>query len=167
MPRPRVLILCALGLAASGCAYYSFTGATIPQHLNTVAIPLAEDLTASPISDMDAVLTRGLVDRFVGQTRLQLETDESQADALLTVDIERYVIEPAAVGGENRATLNRLTIRVMAAYLDREQNNQVFERAFSSSIEYDPANLANEEAAAAEVLDNIADDIFTAATSNW
>lgn len=168
--RPPSLVsslLAALTLLLSACGYYSFTGATIPEHLDTVAIPLTADVSANPFSDLGGTMTRRLVDRFVGQTRLRLETDETQADALLTTEIQRYVIEPAAVGGENTAQLNRLTIGALATYFDRENNEQVFERAFTASVEYNPANLATEEEAALEAIDNITEDIFTAATSNW
>ena len=41
----RSVVLCAgLWLGLSGCGIYSFTGASIPDHLGTVAIPLAEDI---------------------------------------------------------------------------------------------------------------------------
>lgn len=162
----RAALVLAL-LLLQGCAYYSFTGASIPQHLQTVAIPLVEDVTSNSISDLGGLLTQRLTDRFVGQTRLQLATDPGQADALLTSQINQYALQPAAVGGQNTATLNRLTITVSATYMDQAEDNQLFQRTFSSSVEYDPTDPASEEAAAGEVLDNIADDIFTAATSNW
>lgn len=167
LPPTVPTLLVALTLFLSACGYYSFTGATIPEHLDSVAIPLTEDVSANPFSDLGGTMTRRLVDRFVGQTRLRLETDETQADALLTTEIQRYVIEPTAVGGDNTAELNRLTIAALATYVDRENNEQVFERTFSASVEYNPANLATEEEAALEAIDNIAEDIFTAATSNW
>lgn len=159
--------LIAVLLLVNGCAYYSFTGASIPQHIQTVAIPLVDDATSNSITDLGGLLTQRLVERFVGQTRLQLAQNEAQADALLTGQILQYSIQPSAVGGQNTATLNRLSISVTATYTDREEGREVFQRSFSSSIEYDPTDLASEEEAAGEILDNIADDIFTAATSNW
>lgn len=165
--RPAVLAAALLVVSLPACGHYSFTGATIPEHIQTVAIPLTEDLSANPLTDLGGELTRLLVDRFVGQTRLQLETDESQSDALLTTAIQSYSVQPAAVGGENQATLNRLSISVRATYADREQDQPQFDRTFSGSLEYDPVSLANEEEAAHEILGDIADDIFTAATSNW
>ncbi len=163
----RFLAVLALSLSLSACAYYSFTGATIPDHMETVAIPLTEDLSANPFSDLGGAMTRSLVDRFVGQTRLQLETEESQADALVTTEIQRYDIQPAAVGGEATAQLNRLTISAVARYLDQENGEEVFQRTFTASVEYNPENLATEEEAALQAIDDIVDDIFTAATSNW
>lgn len=167
-PVPRALAAAgALLLLLNGCAYYSFTGASIPQHVETVSIPLVDDLTSNPIPDLGGMLTERLNDRFVGQTRLQLAATASDADVVLTSEIRQYTVQPSAVGGQNTAQLNRLTITVSARYVDQEQGDELFERSFSSSVEYDPVDVASEEEAVNEALDNIADDIFTAATSNW
>lgn len=170
-PLANVCALIALVVASSGCAYYSFTGAVIPSHLNTIAIPLAEDNSISTLVDLDESLTSLLVDRFVGQTRLSLQPDQEQADALVTARIDRYQNQPASVGGQERATLNRVTISVTTEYIDRTKDEVIFSRSFSSFEEYDPTDpergLSGEEDAALAVLEKIADDIFTAATSDW
>lgn len=161
----------ALVLILSGCAYYSFTGATIPSHLSTIAIPLVEDATISTVTTMDEEMTALLVDRFVGQTRLSLQPDETQADVVLRARIERYMNQPASVGGQERATLNRVTISVSVEYVDRTKDETLFTRSFSSFEEYNPVDpergLAAEEDAVLAILEQIADDVFTAATSNW
>ena len=163
----------AIALILPGCAYYSFTGATIPSHLSTIAIPLVEDNSISTLTTLDEELTAMLVDRFVGQTRLSLQPDETRANVVLRSRIDRYLNQPASVGGQERATLNRVTISVTAEYLDRTTDESLFSRSFSSFEEYDPADpdpdrgLAGEEDAARAILEKIADDIFTAATSNW
>ena len=157
-----------LGLTTTGCAYYSFSGATIPSRLNSIAIPLAVDNTISPVSSLDQNLTQLLTDRFVGQTRLQLQTNEQEADALLTTRIQSYENQPTAVSGDERATRNRVTIRVAATYYDQVEDRALLEQTFSSFGEYDPADgLDGERAAAQTALENIADNIFTDATSNW
>lgn len=168
-PIPRILTVFALSVTLSACSYYSFTGATIPAHLQTISIPLVQDVSTSTLTNLEDELTRLLVDRFVGQTRLSLEPSSTEGDAVLTAEIQRYINEPAAVGGGAQATLNRVTISVLVTYLDRVNEQQIFERTFSATDEYSPTEegLAGEEDAAAAVLENIADDVFTAATSNW
>lgn len=163
------LLMIVVGATFPGCAYYSFTGATIPSHLYTIAIPLVEDNSTSPLPNLDDQLTERLVQRFVNQTRLSLESSESEANVLLTVRIDRYSNEPTSVGGEEQATLNRVSISAGVVYFDQIENREIIQRSFSSFAEYDPLaeGLEGEQTAAAAVLDNIADDIFTAATSNW
>lgn len=160
-------VVLALSLGAAGCAYYSFTGATIPEHLSTIAVPLVEDNTVSTVTGLDDELTRLLVDRFVRQTRLNLETNESNADALLTVTITRYQNQPTSVSGQEQATRNRVTIAAQVTYMDQVNDTELVTRSFSAFEEYDPFDPAQEETAAFAALEKIADDVFTAATSNW
>lgn len=166
LDRVRLLVLLLLWSVA-GCGYYSFTGATIPTHLNTIAVPLAEDRSISTVQGLDERLTRLLVSRFVGQTRLSLEPEASNADAVLEVVIDRYQSQPASVGGDEVATRNRITINVTVIYRDQVQDKELVRRSFSAFEEFDALDTAQEEEAAAAALEKIADDVFTAATSNW
>jgi hypothetical protein len=155
-------------LLVAGCGYYSFTGATVASHLNTIAVPLVEDMSVSPVTNMDAQMTDLLVERFVRQTRLSLEPSENEADVILTARIERYTNEPTSVGGELRATRNRVSVSVSVRYVDRVEDRELLQRTFTSFEDYDPAaGLDQERVAAFAALRNIADDVFTAATSNW
>jgi hypothetical protein len=158
-----LLLACTL----SGCAYYSFSGATIPENLGTIAIPIAEDNTISTLTGLDDEMTSLLIDRFVRQTRLSLEPDADEADALLRVTLDQYRNVPTSVSGDEQATRNRVTISARAVYLDRTNGTTLLDRSFSSFEEYDPFTPAEEEVAASAALEKIADDIFTAATSNW
>ena len=163
----HVLHLGWLILLMSGCSYYSFSGATIPEHLGTIAIPQVEDNSISTFATLDDEMTQLLVDRFVSQTRLSLSSRNDDADALLQVEITRYVNAPTSVSGNERATRNRITITVNVTYDDQVENTPLVSRTFSSFEEYDPFDPSTEEDAAIASLEKIADDIFTAATSNW
>lgn len=154
-------------LLLGGCQFYSFTGASIPEHLSTVAVPLVEDASISTVTGMGDSLAELLVDRFVRQTRLSLEPDEAVADAILQARITRYENRPTSVSGNEQATRNRVTIAVQVVYTDRVRSSELLNRSFSAFEEYDPENPSEEETAAANALEKIADDIFTAATSNW
>lgn len=155
-------------LALAGCGYYSFTGATIPPHLHSIAIPLAEDNSLSPLTLLDEAFTELLVERFVHQTRLTLATSEDEADIVLTARINRYTNNPTSVTGQEEAQFNRVTVTVTAQY-HNQVDDDTLERSFSNFEDYDPlvGGLEAEEEAALAALENIADDLFTAATSNW
>ncbi len=168
----RVMLLCLVTtLSIAGCGVYSFTGASIPSHLQSVAIPLVEDNSVNTLTALDEQFTEMLLQRFVRQTRLRLETTEESADALLRARIDRYANLPASVGGNEQATLNRVTLAVTVTYTDQQENATLLDRSFTAFEEYDPADpeqgLTGEVEAARAALEKIADDIFTAATSNW
>ncbi len=168
--RPLAALVVAVAVGLGGCGYYSFSGATLPEGIGTLALPLAENNTISPVATLDEDLTQFLTARFVNQTRLRLETNQNAADARLVARIQRYASQPTAVSGDERATLNRLTIRVDVTYVDQTaaQDSTLLDQSFSSFEDFDPAQgLAAERATARLVLENIANDIFSAATSNW
>lgn len=151
----------------SGCAYYSFTGGTIPEHIETIAIPLVDDNTDSPIAALDEQLTDLLIDRFVRQTRLSLEPNENQADAVLDVTLTDYRSQQAAV--QEEATQVRLTISASVQYYDQVNDEELMQQRYSGQAQFDPITegLQGERDAAQSALEDIADDIFSDATSNW
>ncbi|MCY4000879.1 MAG: LptE family protein [Bacteroidetes bacterium] len=155
-------------LITSSCSYYSFSGVSIPSNLNTISIPLAEDNSSGPLTLLDESLTELMIERFVRQTRLNLVEDESEADLLLTAQITRYTNAPTSVTGQERAQFNRVSISVATQYIN-QINDDALERTFSGFDDYDAleGGLEAEESAALAALENIADDLFTAATSNW
>jgi hypothetical protein len=165
-----VALLATSMLLAAGCGFYSFTGASIPPHLRTIAVPLVEDVSVSVADDLDERMTRLLIDRFVGQTRLQLETSQPDADAVLSGRIERITVEPVAVAGGDIATQNRVSVTVSVRYFDQAEDREVLQRSFTGTANYDASAGGDREvevAAILRALQNVADDIFTAATSNW
>lgn len=162
-----LVLLLLLSVSSSGCAYYSFTGASIPDHLNTIAIPLVVDNSINTFPELPDQLTEELVNRFVNQTRLSLVENEDEADALLTVEIQRYTNAPTSVSGDEVAVRNRVTVTVQVVYEDRTEGKEILKRSFSNYEDYDPADINEEGVAASTALENVADDIFTAATSNW
>jgi hypothetical protein len=161
----------ALAMGLPACGYYSFSGASLPDDLQTVAILPAENAAAAPIPTLADDLTRLLTDRFVRQTRLRL-TDEGRADALLEARLDGYRNDPTAVTGNDQAARNRVTLTARVVLrrtaAGASDDPPLLDRTFQSFADYDPALGADGEAEAARVaLRAIADDAFTAATSNW
>ena len=158
-----------LALAIGGCAFYSFSGANIPSHLETIAIPIAEDNTSGPLPNLGRDLTGLLTDEFVGRTSLSLNNDETNADAVLEVRLTRYTNRPTGVSGDERATSNRVQIQVQVRYYDQVRDSTMMDESFSGGAEYDPnqAGLSGEEQAAQIALERVTEDIFTSATSDW
>ena len=162
------LATCLLPLALAACGVYSFSGATIPAQLETVAVPLAEDRSQGGPPGLDRLLTDALIDRFVDRSRLTLETDEGEADAVVRATIERYAIAPVAVTDQNVAALNRVSLGVRVVVEDRVENAELLSRTFTATADFAPAEgLQGEADASATALDQIARDAFTAATSDW
>jgi hypothetical protein len=155
-------------LLLPACGLYSFSGASVPAHLQTVAVPLAEDRATGGPPGLDQLLTDALVDRFADRSRLALESDEAEADAVVQATIERYAVAPAAVTDEDVAALNRVSVSVRVVVRDRVEDGVLLDRSFQAAEDFAPSEgLQGEADAAASALEQVARDAFTAATSDW
>ncbi len=66
----------------TGCCAYSFTGASVPSHLKSIAIPTADDRSGSGEPGLRELLTDNLTQKFIDDNTLQV-TNKNNADALL------------------------------------------------------------------------------------
>ena len=147
---------------------YSFSGASIPDHLETVAVPIAEDRSGGGPPGVEGLLTDALVGLFGDRSRLALVTSEDDADAVVRATIERYAVAPAAVTGDDLAGVNRVSLAVRVVVRDRVENRDLLDRSFTATEDFAPGDgLQGESDAAAAALEQVARDAFTAATSDW
>jgi hypothetical protein len=75
-----------------------------------------------------------------------------------------------AVAGGDIATQNRVTVTVSVRYMDQAEDREVLQRSFTGTANYDASAGIDRDveiAAILRALQNVADDVFTAATSNW
>ena len=70
----------------TGCFSYSFTGASVPKHLKSIAIPISEDRSGSGQPGLSEMLTNSLIQKFIDDNTLQV-TDKSKANAILNCSI--------------------------------------------------------------------------------
>ena len=152
----------------AGCGVYSFSGASIPDQLQTVAVPVAEDRAGGGVPGLAGRLTDALVSYFADRSRLALDPDEDAADAVVRATIERYAVAPAAVTGDNTAAVNRVSLVVRVVVRDRVEDRDLLDRAFTAVEDFSPEDgLQGEADAAAAAVEQVARDAFTAATSDW
>jgi len=147
-----------------GCPY-SFSGASVPPHLQSIAIPFAEDRSGSGEQGMRELLTEKLTQKFIDDNSLRIE-EKSRADALLECVIVSLSDVPAiVVAGENVAS-RRITISVQVTFKDLVQRRTVFDKQFSNYGDYS-GGITERNAGIDEALNKISDDILLAVVSGW
>ncbi|RKY83165.1 hypothetical protein DRP98_07780, partial [candidate division KSB1 bacterium] len=67
-------------LLLGGCAYYSFSGNTLPSYIKTVAIPLFEDQTSE--FGIKEKLTDALISEFTRDNTLKISSQD-EADSII------------------------------------------------------------------------------------
>lgn len=148
---------------------YSFTGASVPPHLKTIAITTFIDRSGSGEPDLSNKITNQLIQKFINDNTLQV-TDKSNSDCIIEGIITSLSEAPAVISGNETITTQRITINVRVIYKDLVKRQTIFERDFSNYTDYkiDASNIINlRKAAIDETIDKITEDILLGVVSNW
>ncbi len=167
--RHQILILlfgiCTL-LNFTRCSY-SFTGASVPPHLKTIAIPVAEDRSPAGIQGVRETLTDDIIQKFIDDNSLQV-AEGSNADAMLECVITSVTDAPSIVSAGEQVTSRRLTITVKVVYKDLVKKTTIFDQSFTNYGDYVPGGSVNDREPAIETaVDKISEDILLAVVSGW
>jgi hypothetical protein len=150
-----------------GCCVYSFTGASVPQHLKTVAIPIAEDRSGSGEPGLKELLTDQLVQKFINDNTLQV-TEKVNADAVLECVILPMSDAPAVVSAGENVQARRITLNIQVTYKDLVKRKTIFDKKFSNYGDYPAGGTISERKNAIEVaMDKITEDILLDTVSGW
>jgi hypothetical protein len=158
-----LVLLCAVGCKVN----YSFTGASIPEDVKTVSIKTFQSYAPLANANMSQTFTEALKDKFLSQTNLDLVT--KNGDLLFEGSITGYNVTSVAIQGNETAALNRLTITVKVKFTNTKDSKLDFETNFSRYTDYESSqNLASiEDGLITEINEQLTQDIFNKAVSNW
>ncbi len=166
------LIAMALAAGLSGCAGcpYSFTGASVPPHIETVAIPMFDDRSGFGDPQLREVLTSEVTQRFESDGNLRI-AERGDSDSILEGIITRVTDEISVVEGQQagRASVRRITISVQITWQDVVNREVVFENTVSNWGEYDTATggPAQREVGISEAVRKLSEDILLATVARW
>lgn len=146
---------------------YSFTGASIPENVKTISVQTFQNFAPLANVNLTQTISEDLKDKFISQTNLELVVDEG--DLQFEGSITGYRVIPVAIQGDQTAALNRLTITVKVKFENTKDEKQNFETSFSRYADFDSSkNLSEvEDALISDINDQLTQDIFNKAVSNW
>ena len=151
----------------TSCCAYSFTGASVPEHLKTIAIPIADDRSGSGEAGLRENLTQKLIQKFIDDNTLQV-AERTSANALLECSIVSLSDAPAIVSAGESITSRRITVGVKVIYRDLVKRTTVFEKTFSNYSIYQSSNpIDGRKTAIEEAIDLISEDILLDTVSGW
>lgn len=165
----NLVLVISLTMLLSGCFSYSFSGGNIPPNINKIYIPYFPDRTNSGQAALSEQLYQAIVNRFINQSRLQLVSDENNADVVLKGDIVSYRNTPFSISGEEISTENRVEIVVKALYKYKEESKPVYDKIFNGFFNYDTTTdpVQGEQDAIIQALDQITRKLFDEAVGQW
>jgi outer membrane lipopolysaccharide assembly protein LptE/RlpB len=120
--RALALGLASLAAALAGCGY-SFRG-NLPDHIQTVAVPVFANKTAEPA--VENFLTSAVVEAFSTNGRLRVVPRED-ADAILEGEVVRYSLASIAYDSQANVRQYRLEVTMNLKFRDVRRNTVLFE----------------------------------------
>lgn len=156
-----------IAIFIQGCSY-SFTGASVPPHLKTIAILPFNDRSSSGEPNLQTDLMNELIQKFIDDNSLQL-TDKKNADALLEGTIKSLRSSPIAVTAGESVNTVRVKIIVDVTYRDLVKKEKIFEKSFNNYGDYENSGdiTTARSDAIVSAIDNITEDILLAVVANW
>jgi hypothetical protein len=151
----------------NGCCMYSFTGASVPEHLKTIAIPIADDRSGGAQPGLREKLTAVLTQKFIDDNTLQV-TDKSSANAVLECTIVTITDAPSIVTAGEQVATRRVTISVLVVNKDLVKRKTIFEKTLSNYGDYVSGGSADSRRIAIEeAIEKITQDILLDTVSGW
>ncbi len=151
----------------TGCCAYSFTGASVPEHIKTIAIPVCNDRSGAGEPGLPQTFTDKLTQKFIDDNTLQV-TDRQNANAVLECTITSLSDAPAVITGGENVDTRRMTVTVQATYKDLVKRKTVFDKSFSEYSDYpSDGGLSARSTAIDEAVDKLTEDILLDTVSGW
>ncbi len=154
-------------LISVGCGAYSFTGGSTG-NAKTIQVNFFPNQAPLVEPSLSQRFTQDLQDLFTRQTNLTLVN--AGGDLRFEGEIVGYRISPITATANQTAAQNRLTVSVNVRFTNVLKEEDDFEQQFSFYHDYDAGEqLAGSilEAAYAEILPRITQDIFNASVAKW
>jgi len=161
------LFITSLMINFGGCCVYSFTGASVPKHLKTIAIPIAEDKSGSGEPGLRELLTSTLTQNFIDDNTLQVAS-KTNANSVLECTVISLTDAPAVVAAGETVKSRRITISVQAVFKDLVERKTIFNKTFSNYGDYSTSgSTVDRNNAIQAAIKNISQDILLAVVSGW
>jgi hypothetical protein len=164
LPSPLFITAVAL-VAASIAGCYSFTGASVPPHLKTVAIPLFEDVSGFGEAGLRERFTQKVVEYFLTDNNLEIG-ERLTADSIIEGSIIQVTDAPSVIGGNDIVRTRRVTVTVRASFTDMKMRRKVWEKDFSNWGEYTQGQQTR-DVALTDAVNKVAEDILLETVSGW
>ncbi|MBN2416646.1 hypothetical protein JXO52_12440 [bacterium] len=153
----------AAALLLSGCWYYSFSGSTLPPHIDSVAVPLFTDTSAE--FGIDQQLTDKVIEVISTDNTLRIE-GAGRAASIIKGSITRITDRPDTYDQAENASAFRVTITIHVLYEDVKKNITLWEEDFTQWGRYDNASISR-ESGISEAVEKLAEEILNKTVSGW
>ena len=165
-----IALVLVVGLMAVSCAFkgYKFNGASI-DYTKTKTIQIADfPIRSSYVwGPMGPMFNNQLKDQFANHTKL-IQVKRG-GDLKIEGEITQYTQRNKSVAADGRSAQTELAITVNVRFTNNANHSEDFERQFTANKSYETTqSLASvQEELVAQMVKDLADQIFNATVANW
>ena len=165
-----IAFVLVVGLMAVSCAFkgYKFNGASI-DYTKTKTIQIADfPIRSSYVwGPMGPMFNNQLKDQFANHTKL-IQVKRG-GDLKIEGEITQYTQRNKSVAADGRSAQTELAITVNVRFTNNANHSEDFERQFTANKSYETTqSLASvQEELVAQMVKDLADQIFNATVANW
>jgi len=160
-----ILLALFASTLVSGC--YTFKGFSIDPELTTFRIAQFNNTTFNSPPNINQTFTEALKRKISRESRLVL--DESNPDIQFDGTITRYNVSSVSPEPGEFTALQRLTITVNIEYTNISDEEDKWQQPFSFFADFPPEDqlIDRQDELIAIIFDQILEDIFNKAFTNW
>lgn len=161
--KPLGLVFTLVSLSAC----YSFKGASLDPNLKSFQISNIRMETAGGPANLSLEMNEKLKEYFQRNTFLKI--DNKNPDLLIEGTITGYELTPQAPTGDDKAGLNRITLRVQFRLKNRLDEDKNFEQEFSFYQDFPQSQTLTqvEKSLIPKLVDQIILDLFNKIAGDW
>jgi len=164
----QYIFILVIGLMMTGCTIsYKFNGASI-DYSKTKSITINEfpNQAALVYTPLTIQFNEALTTLFAQQTRLNIVP--RGGDFTLEGAITGYQLAATAIGADNRASENKLTMTVKVHFVNNVTGEEI-DQSFSSFRTFSSSSTLNDvqDGLISEMIEEVVDQIFNATVANW
>ena len=156
-----------ISLLVNNCGVYNFTGAK-PVDAKTFQVNYFQNNAELIEPGIERTFTLELQDIIQNQTNLNLVSQSGEL--LYEGEIVEYRITPMTATADQRAAQNRLTIAVNVRFVNKNKEDDNFEKRFSFYYDFDANQqlVGSQLSSALDVIfERITQDVFNESLAKW
>ncbi|MGQ1786519.1 LptE family protein [Saccharicrinis sp. GN24d3] len=164
----HIITYLVLFMGLSACSVnLTLNGASVPDNLKTFTVQYFENRAPLINPTLSQTFTEELKDRITSESRLVLESQNGDID--FSGEITGYSIRPMAIQADAVSAETRLTVTVKVRYRNFKDPKDNWESQFKAYEDYSSdQNITDiEDELVALIIEQITEDIFNKAFSDW
>jgi hypothetical protein len=161
----NIFVFASLILGLSSC--YSFKGASLDPKLQTIQVSNIRMETAGGPANLTLEINEKLKEYFQRNTSLKI--NNKNPDLTIEGSIVGYELTPQAPTGDDKAGLNRITLRIQFRLTNRLDEDKNFEQEFSFYQDFPQSQTLTqvEKTLIPKLVDQIILDLFNKIAGDW